>query len=367
MIKMTRDEFVKDLELKAKTTTHIKERAQKLFDKLEPILNEEDKRTAKECLVEFDFPKEKLDEFASLLDKMSLSAMITTMKEVENRLSFLEELKRIVYSEDGKYVKERTQFQPLLISQLWIFGDKYVYGVDDVSLKNVLREYSKEIGIDNFELTDEDLANTELDKIPDIVLWRKVCLGENYENLVVEIKKPHKVIGSAEIEQIKKYRNSIINHSGFSSNDYKWRFVLIGKELDEYAKGEIESQPDGVITLKNSKLEILTWSSLISRNELKYEFFKKETEKTYKESEIEDALNKRWDDLFDKGLIKEKPKEWLLDKLFQQALWEWYCMCGGEKNESKEEYDLLKKIRGLKSWKYLCENGHVDIPTPKKK
>lgn len=55
---MTRDEFIKDLELKAKTTTHIKERAQKLFDKLEPILNGEDKRTAKECLVDNDFPKE---------------------------------------------------------------------------------------------------------------------------------------------------------------------------------------------------------------------------------------------------------------------------------------------------------------------
>ena len=35
--------------------------------------------------------------------------------------------------------------------------------------------------------------------------------------------------------------------------------------------------------------------------------------------------------------------------------------------ESKEEYKLLKKIRGLKSWKYLCENGRVNIPTPKKK
>lgn len=35
--------------------------------------------------------------------------------------------------------------------------------------------------------------------------------------------------------------------------------------------------------------------------------------------------------------------------------------------ETQEEYELLKKIRGLKTWKYLCENGRVDIPTPKKK
>lgn len=55
---MTRDEFIEDLKIKATTKTYIKERAQKLFDKLEPVLNEEDKRTAKECLVEFDFPKE---------------------------------------------------------------------------------------------------------------------------------------------------------------------------------------------------------------------------------------------------------------------------------------------------------------------
>lgn len=55
---MTKEEFIKDLEWKANVTTHIKERAKKLFDKLEPILNEEDKKTAKECLVEFEFPKE---------------------------------------------------------------------------------------------------------------------------------------------------------------------------------------------------------------------------------------------------------------------------------------------------------------------
>lgn len=55
---MTKQEFIKNLESKANTVTHIKERAKKLFDKLEPILNEEDKRTARECLVEFDFPKE---------------------------------------------------------------------------------------------------------------------------------------------------------------------------------------------------------------------------------------------------------------------------------------------------------------------
>lgn len=56
---LTKEEFIKYLELKAKTpTTHIKERAQKLFDKLEPILNEEDKKTAKECLVDYVFPQE---------------------------------------------------------------------------------------------------------------------------------------------------------------------------------------------------------------------------------------------------------------------------------------------------------------------
>lgn len=55
---MNKEEFVKNLECKATVVTHIKERAKALFDKLEPILNDEDKRTAKEALVEFDFPKE---------------------------------------------------------------------------------------------------------------------------------------------------------------------------------------------------------------------------------------------------------------------------------------------------------------------
>ena len=55
---MNKEEFIKDLEYKANITTHIKERAKELFNKLEPLLNETDKATAKECLVEFNFPKE---------------------------------------------------------------------------------------------------------------------------------------------------------------------------------------------------------------------------------------------------------------------------------------------------------------------
>lgn len=280
----------------------------KLTYKLIKTAIEDNPSSLRKVLAEvYKLPKEKLDEFALLLDKMSLSAMVSTLKEVENRLSFLKELKEIVYKEDGKYVKERTQFQPLLLSQLWIFGDRYVYGVDDVNLRNVLKEFANQLGIENFELTEEDMNNTDLNKIPDIVLWRKVRYGDCFENLVVEIKRPHKTIGMDEVNQIITYRNTIVNHPSFSQGKNKWRFILVGKDLDEYAKSMVESNPDGIISYRNSKLEIISWSDLIDRNELKYQFFEDETKVSFTETNVKNALDNRWKELFEIGSIKDIP------------------------------------------------------------
>lgn len=71
----------------------------------------------------------------------------------------------------------------------------------------------------------------------------------------------------------------------------------------------VESNPDGVIAYRNSKLEIISWSGLIDRNELKYQFFEDEAKMSFNEANIKNALDDRWKDLFEKGHIKETPKQ----------------------------------------------------------
>jgi len=249
----------------------------------------------------FKLSKEEQDDFANLLDETSMAAIVSTMKEVKDRLYFLDELNVLVYDEAGKHVKERTQFQKLLLSQLWIFGDKYKYGVDDVSLRNVLKKYIEELGLPDIELTQEDYDNEDYNKIPDIVLWRNNKFGNVYENLVVEIKRPTKVLGSTEMDQIKKYALAISKDGRFSKENCKWRFILIGKDIDDYIKNELSSTRSGFIEYPTYTIEIITWGELITNNKLKYEYFREKSRINPENGKVMDSLQDRW-----KALLGDK-------------------------------------------------------------
>ena len=229
----------------------------------------------------FNLSKEKQDEFAELLDSVSLTSMINTIGQVKDRLLFLEELEEIVNSPTGKRVKERTEFQPLLLSQLWIFGEKYKYGVDDISLRNVLKEHIKKLGLDDIYITDEDRQNTDFNKIPDIVLWS---------------------IGEKELSQIKHYRKTVVSDPRFTIKNHRWKFVLVGKTIDDYVQHEISTSVDGVFKDENSVIEVVTWAQIINDNKIKYNFFKEKMEMSLSEKAVSDSLNKRWENLFHKEI-----------------------------------------------------------------
>lgn len=245
----------------------------------------------------FKLTPDQQNDFAKLLNKTSMAAIVSTMQEVTDRLSFLEELTKLVYTDNGKYVHERTQFQKLLIPQLWIFGDKYKYGVDDVSLRNVLKAYISELDMKDIFLSEDDEKNTDFNKIPDIVLWNNQSFGEIFENLVVEIKRPTFTLGEKELGQIKKYAFTIIGDSRFSPANYTWRFILIGKEIDKMVKTEMEGWPNGMLKTKNASIEVMTWADLIGQNKHRYQYFKEKAKINFKEDDISSSLSERWKQL----------------------------------------------------------------------
>jgi len=95
----------------------------------------------------FTLTKEQQNELAELLNFTTLPSIISTSKVISDRLLFINALEKMIYDkEESKPIKERTQFHKILLNELWVFGEKYTYGVDDVSLKNVLKEYIKSLG-----------------------------------------------------------------------------------------------------------------------------------------------------------------------------------------------------------------------------
>lgn len=221
----------------------------------------------------FCLSKKKQDEFADLLDQVSLSNIITTTKEVVDRLLFLDIIHDLVYTKLGTGVKERTQFHKMIGQNLWIFGDTYKFATSDRNLKNVLVEHIKDLERKELQPVIPDEAMDDMGLIPDLCLWNtQQRMDALYENLVVELKRPTKVLGRKEFNQIRDYANAVSGNPSFDKTKYKWRFILIGRDFDSTLVQDLKRHNDADI--ENCQISILKWSELIANNRLRYQFYK---------------------------------------------------------------------------------------------
>lgn len=87
-------------------------------------------------------PKKTQDELALLLEKISLSAIISASKIVSDRLEFIQGLRSMLFDDPYRSeLLERKQLQRLVAANTWLFGEEYFLMNDDESLLNVLRSH----------------------------------------------------------------------------------------------------------------------------------------------------------------------------------------------------------------------------------
>ncbi|MBT2617245.1 MULTISPECIES: hypothetical protein [unclassified Bacillus (in: firmicutes)] len=229
---------------------------------------------------------EQQNELASILEKTSLDSIINTTNLISNRISFLYGLEGILYGENfHKRLKERSQLHKILLNELWLFGEHYSYSYDDVTLKKVLKQHIKELGRRDFEEEIDFSKLTGLDDIPDIGLSRQCIIGEqdNYENLVIELKRPSCTITEKELNQIKKYAYTIEENMYFDKEKTKWKFILVGTKFDKYTKKELNqhNRTQGLLyKSSDSNLEVWVkeWNQVIQEAKGKYQHLKDKLE-----------------------------------------------------------------------------------------
>ncbi|MBN8666132.1 MAG: ATP-binding protein [Chitinophagales bacterium] len=242
---------------------------------------ENDSKNLRKILTEVvELPEEKREDLAELLDRTSLSSMIDTMTEIKNRLNFLTGLEQIIYDKKlNKNIRERKHLHKIIVNETWIYGDEYTYGVDDITLKNVLKEYLRScLKRDDFEEVCDSDDNSELQTIPDVCLWHQYSQGKaGVENLVIELKKPIVDAGWDEKTQIESYATKVANDRRFPKNKTRWKFILVTKDI----KPEIEP----LLSQKNRKyghihegdnfdVFILTWGDIITEAKTRHNFIK---------------------------------------------------------------------------------------------
>lgn len=211
---------------------------------------------------------EQQGDLAHLLGKTSLGAIISSAKTVSDRLSFINGLEQILHAKTiRKHLKERTQLHRILVEELWLFGDQYLLGGDDVSLKTVLDEHRKVLELEPLDVETKK-AIKDLDDVPDLLLWRQFLWRgiDNYEHLVIELKRPTVNISQTEIGQVKRYASKVVENRYFDKENTRWKFVVISDGIAADAKADVNQhnrEPGHVTSANDYDIWALTWAQVI--------------------------------------------------------------------------------------------------------
>lgn len=206
-------------------------------------------------------PKEQ-DDFADLLKKTSLQAIITSAKTVANRLDFLVGLENLLNDkETKKRLLERDQLHKILESEAWIFDENFALSGSEERLEEVLKLHLGELG----KRMDDDgpvlLEGGKQGRV-DLMLSRIIQpRHDERDHLVVELKRPSQPINSKILGQVEGYAIAVAKDSRFLKEKTRWRFVVVSNEMDEHAKRKAKQRdkPPGLV-FDDADLNIQVWA-----------------------------------------------------------------------------------------------------------
>lgn len=227
-----------------------------------------------------DLPADKREELSGLLDRTTLSHIISASKIITDRLEFLQGLETLVFDAALKdAVRERTQLHRILAENAWLFGEQYHLSVDDQSLTEVLKQHivqqGREIEIDAPVLRADGSRG-----IVDLMFSRNIQLAgsEDREHLVVELKRPSVAIKAETLTQIKSYAFGVAEDARFRDTPARWIFWAISSEMDHHARREVNQRdrPRGMLYQSDDPsitIWVKTWSQIISDCRARLRFF----------------------------------------------------------------------------------------------
>ena len=224
--------------------------------------------------------EEQQADLVYLLQKTSFGSIIHASKTIADRLAFINGLEQILHENTiRKHIKERKQLQRILVEELWLFGDEFALGADDVSLRTVLKEHLQIVGHDEAEEVPTASDTADLTDIPDLVLWRQFLRGraDQFENLVIELKRPTVRISLDEIQQVHRYAGKIMNNRYFDKQKTHWIFIVISDDIADDAVEEVNQRDrkQGHVTRgRNHDVYVKRWSEVIHEAKLRLNFLK---------------------------------------------------------------------------------------------
>ena len=244
---------------------------------LNTIMNSEDKESLFKVIEEvIELDEVERNNLAGLLEKTTLSNIVSTIKLIEDRIAVVQALKEIVFTKEFK-AYEVKHVQAIVEKHYWLFGEQYhLLTSAEPDFNEALRRllYDK-TGFSEFVSVEHEDANKEMD----IFMNKQNKTSGYFENVVVELKRPSVPIGEKQLSQVKRYMRVIQSDDRFNSPDSKWVYYLVGNHFtsDNYIQGELETNKHHgesglVFCTTNHKIYVKTWSEIFEDFSVKSDY-----------------------------------------------------------------------------------------------
>lgn len=222
-----------------------------------------------------ELSEDKQQELADLLERTTLEAIINAAREVTERLDFLRGMESLVFDPSTrKATRERTQLHRLVARHAWIFGDQYHLSSDDESLTNVLRKHLAFRG-DEIVVEEPVVMDDGREGVVDLMMSKRIKVGRNqYQHLVIELKRPSVSIDFSVLDQVDRYADAIIKDERFVNTGTHWVFWAVSNKIDDRTKAKGIDKP--IFTYANAEVWVRDWGSIIDENRERLEFFQQQ-------------------------------------------------------------------------------------------
>jgi len=269
--------------------------------------------TARRILSEvLDLPSDKQEEFAELLERTSLEAVISASKVIADRLDFLKGLEILVFDPQSKeQLLERRQLQRIIADHTWVFGEEFNLTVADQSLTEVLRKHLESRG-QEIEIDEPVTRENGSGGIVDLMLSRRVPLprAEEREHLIIEIKRPKQKIDAKAAAQIREYAFAIVEDERFRDSITRWTFWAVSDDVSDTVRKEAkqEYRPEGVLYKDDegrTTIWVKTWGQLINESKARLSFFQETLRYTARNESAIAYLRKEYEKYLPRCLLEE--------------------------------------------------------------
>ena len=224
-----------------------------------------------------DMSSEDRADLAGLLKYTNLSNITKTIAIIKDRLEVIQKLKYLVLDEE-RYSTEIDHIQPFIEKNYWIFGEQYyLVTAEEPDFEEALRRYLYVLRGEVHPKGTIHIDSMHRQKEMDIFAVQRRLDGTVKKCIVVELKRPSKVLGSKELQQVKNYFSVIDGESRFNAPNIDWEFFLVGNDYNKEIADEIESarhhgERSLVFSVGRKKIYVKKWSEIFTEHEINLNF-----------------------------------------------------------------------------------------------